>query len=345
MLGTIIFALFAIVLGLSAVATVFPSILQWIPGGFSLLDTPLVQIIAFRVPLAISLLLLTLVTFVFVAFGKNFLRRLVALLLGFLLAGTTLIHGITVAQRGFASAEDFTHPEHLNSEYLNILSYNTLGGATSYTDLLPVIQENDVDVVALLETQLADGLLLQKRLRNAGEKFQIFSNGSSEYDPAFKSTLLLVRESFGEYRVASETNSALASQLAIEPVDGEGPRFIAVHPIAPLPELIGAWRSEVAQTYQQCASSENFVMMGDFNSTYDHQSALGANCVDGAAQANSGALGTWPTWLPQYLAAPIDRVLHSGLFYRGVRARTVNVGESDHRGILVQLRTIETSTV
>lgn len=346
MFGTIILIFFALALGFFAGATIFPSILAWLPGGFSFLETPFAQLVAFRVPLAIAFLILALLVFIFVAVSKNFIRRLIALVLGFLLAGTTFVHGITVAQRGFATADDFTHPEHLSGEYLNVLSYNTLGGETSYTDLLPVIQENDLDVIALLETQLDDGLLLQKRLRNVGENFQLFNNGSSEYDPAFQSTLLLVRESLGEYQQvafgAEESN--LASQLIVEPVDGEGPRFIAVHPIAPLPALIDTWHEEITKTYTQCSSADNFVMMGDFNSTYDHESALGMNCVDAAAQANSGSLGTWPSWVPQYLAAPIDRVLHNGLFYRGVRARTIRVGESDHRGILVQLRIVETHT-
>ena len=63
-----------------------------------------------------------------------------------------------------------------------------------------------------------------------------------------------------------------------------------------------------------------------------------APVVAGAAdQAGAGALGTWPARLPKLLSSPIDRVLTTTNEYRGSEATIVNLGGSDHRGVMVRL--------
>ena len=56
-----------------------------------------------------------------------------------------------------------------------------------------------------------------------------------------------------------------------------------------------------------------------------------------ADQAGAGALGTWPARLSELLSSPIDRVLTTTNEYRGSEATTVDLGGSDHRGVMVRL--------
>lgn len=218
---------------------------------------------------------------------------------------------------------------------ITVLTYNTLGGQTAMKLVSELVVNNGVDVVILPETSVAHGHELVTMLAKNGLDFQQFDNHASEYDPEFRSTVLLVSRALGSYE-ESDLASSLAGGVSARPVTGEGPVFIGVHPIAPLPALIDQWRWETHSVYSLC-SEPNFIMAGDFNSTVDHQMAHGFSCADGAYEAGSGAVGTWPASTPAILSAPIDRVLHDGKRYTGSDAAVVRVGDSDHRGLLVRL--------
>ena len=98
------------------------------------------------------------------------------------------------------------------------------------------------------------------------------------------------------------------------------------------------WRSDVATAVGISRAHRNSVVAGDFNTTVDHEMMRHlAPSVDAATVVGRGAEGTWPARFPAPLAAPIDHVLvNGGMTVLG--SRTLRVGRSDHRAVVVRLR-------
>ncbi|QRV02289.1 endonuclease/exonuclease/phosphatase family protein [Arcanobacterium phocisimile] len=305
------------------------------------LSTPLAQIMSLRVWIAGGLLFAAVALFVFSVVRRKLLGmgRIAAVLGAVLLIFSGIQFGM-IAERGISNPGKLGPDRGVSLSSsgngdITVLTYNTLGGRTGMADVSQLAVSNGADVIVLPETSSAHGQELVDALRESGLDFQQFDTHTSEYDPEFRSTVLLVSRGLGEYEQADIVPDSAAG-VSARPVSGQGPVFVGVHPIAPLPALIDEWRSETRSVYSVC-SEPNFIMAGDFNSTVDHQLAQGFSCADAAYQAGSGAVGTWPASTPALLAAPIDRVLHDGEHYTGSDAAVVSVGDSDHRGLLVRL--------
>lgn len=335
--SSVITGLLALAIAAPALLSVKPDIL--VEATKITLRSPVAQILAFRGWIAAGLALLALFFVVMGAIRKTMLNRgRIAFALAFALAIASLGHIGMMAWRGLAPN---TAVEAKNAGDITVMEYNTAGGGVPMEEIATLITQNQADVVILPETSTNNGEKLVSLLADDGLDFQIFTNGRSVYDSEYSSTVLLVSTSLGKY-VADD--SYIDSEKTIHgvmarPVEGDGPTFVAVHPISPSQAFLRSWRVDMFEAYSTCANYENVIVAGDFNSTADHEAALhlGMPCVDAGEQAEAGALGTWPSNLPGFFAAPIDRVLTNAPF-RGVAAEIVNVGESDHRGIIVRLR-------
>lgn len=335
-----VWGLLALGIGIVAVATIRPdAVSAVVPVALSV---PFAQVIALRTWLAIVFVVAAVFFFIVALVRFRLLRRgRIAGVLGLVLLTVGAIHGAMVFDRGLSN------PGRLgpDSGYtaggagdgsITVLTYNTLGGETTMNDLVDVIATNGVDVVALPETSSVRGEELTALLTERGLNFQRFDTGTDQYDAEFSSTVLLVSAALGEYRPGGTTPDGVSSVTVI-PASGEGPVVTAVHPIAPLPELMDDWQAQIDAVYSLCLVSETTIIAGDFNSTVDHERLLGHDCADGAREAGTAGLGTWPTDLPNLLGSPIDRVLHTGSQFAGSEAALVEVGDSDHRGLLVRL--------
>lgn len=369
------FLLAVVAIGFCAFAlfTVLPALVQ-MPD--LLLSFPLAQLIAFRWVLAGFFLIFGLLYLLPTFFARTRIRRIVAGFTVLVLLGSGMIHGATAVSRGVYVAEQIPEPKattQAQTPQINLLSFNTKGGATSTAEIVQMILEHHVNVAVLPETSTQQGEEIRAALLAAGVEFQQFDTATSRWEPDFSSTVLLISKQIGTYRplnlhqAAAESQGAEAAQSGTESADSlipnsllpeefsivgaapenaqSGlPRFYGVHPIAPLPSLISRWKEEISAAYGLCGSDEELIIAGDFNSTADHQQALGADCRDSVKEAKTAGLSTWPVSLPLWLGTPIDRVLTNGTNYRGSVAKVVEAGESDHRGIIVQLRPHELST-
>lgn len=335
-----VWGLLAVVVGIVALATLRPDILP-VTAELSL-TTPFAQLIALRTWLVIVFLCMSLFLFVFAIIRYRIVDAgRIAATLGAVLFVTGAIHAGMVYSRGLSSPTQLAPDSGITfatagDGSITVLTYNTLGGATAMMDIADVVEKNGVDVVVLLETASARGLELASLLAERGLTFQEFDNASSEYDAEFKSSVLLVSTALGEYR-KTDTAPVRAAGVSAAPANGVGPSLVAVHPIAPLPRYEAEWRQDIESVYRLCEADESLIIAGDFNSTLDHQRALGFDCADGAIEAGSGGVGTWPVRLPELLGAPIDRVLHNTNEYIGSDAAVIEVGSSDHHGLLVRL--------
>ena len=327
--------LVALVLILAAL-TLDPSLISI--GGTSLaLVYPISQIIAMRGIIAIVLGVLGIMIAMVAIIRALMLRR--GIFLGVLSAGLILIAGghlLVLADRGLSAPTalppDYgvTHVSQGNGD-ITVLSYNTLGGQTSMDDLAPVAADNGVDVIVLTETSTQSAEALAGRLSQNGPTFSVYSSGADPNNPEIESTAILVSSALGEYRQGPDLGLSWGSVHLRS--TGDGPDIIGVHPVAPVREFQDKWKAEITAIYEQCSGAQNTIMAGDFNSTIDHMHATGAECSS-ALDGFVGGYGTWPASVPGILGSPIDNVYTD---WTTKSATVVQVGGSDHRGVLVRL--------
>jgi endonuclease/exonuclease/phosphatase (EEP) superfamily protein YafD len=266
-------------------------------------------------------------------------RRLVASLAVLLLlfaAGNAAV----LSSRGFGGAGFQTKVE----TEITVLSWNTLGDAPGVQGIVDLAIDGGADVVALPETTLPTADEAARLLGEAGKPMWPLTVAFDQVSKA-RSTSLLISAELGEYRVDDTLGNTgqLPSVVAV-PVDGDGPIIVAAHPVAPIQEYMRQWRADLEWLADICAR-ENVIVAGDFNATIDHMHAYSVegelgDCTDGALATDAAAVGTWPTFLPPLLGAPIDHVMATSDWeFTGMRVieSRDDLG-SDHRPVLAQLR-------
>jgi len=232
---------------------------------------------------------------------------------------------------------------------VTVLSWNTLGEVPEAATIAGLALSEGADVVVLPETTDPLGEAVAIAMREGGRPMWVHTLAYDDIAKA-RSTTLLISPDLGEYEVVSAEapgppgNTNTLPSVVADPVDGDGPRIVAVHAVAPIRWEFRNWRSDLDWLAEQC-SGENVIMAGDFNATLDHFAGRGIDggdlgrCRDAAVAGGAGGLGTWPTDLPELLGSPIDHVMATP----GWRVDAVRVvGEvdgsgSDHRPIVATL--------
>lgn len=325
----------ALVLILAA-ATLDPALIS--AGDWNLaLVYPGSQVIAMRGIIAVIIAVLGIILAMVAIIRGLMLRK--GVFLGVLSAGLIAIAGghiLILADRGVDAPASLppdygvTHVSQGNGD-ITVMSYNTLGEQTTVADLIPVIADNGADIIVLTETSTEAADRLAVSLGEDGKTFSVFSSGASPENPQIESTAVLVSRALGEYRQGPDLGLTWGSVHVRS--TGDGPDIIGVHPIAPGRGLESTWREEITAVYERCSGAENTIVGGDFNSTVDHMRATGHDCSS-AGDGFIGGYGTWPASVPGILGAPIDGVYTD---WTTTAAAIVDVGGSDHRGVLVRL--------
>lgn len=323
----------AVIIVLAAVAL---AILAW-PQLFGLARAPVAaQVVSLRglalVAGLVGALLLTVI-----ALLSAIARRLAASLAIVLLAFCA-VNGAVLATRGLGNPA-FESP---TESSLTVLSWNTLGDAPGAAVIAGLAIEESAGVVALPETTNATGVEVAAIMESAGLPMQVFTLAYDE-SPT-RSTTLLISADLGEYEMDESLVTTVMPTVVATPLSGSGPVLMAVHTGAPIPPMTLVWGADLKRMAVAC-SGDNVIMAGDFNATVDHLDGLGAgaaslgSCRDAAFASGNAAVGTWPTFLPPLLGAPIDHVMATGDWrVNGMRVIESHDGYgSDHRPILVQL--------
>jgi endonuclease/exonuclease/phosphatase (EEP) superfamily protein YafD len=315
-------------------------VLAW-PQLFRLQGAPLVaQAVSLR-GVAVAVAVVTAIFFAILAsIGRPFRRlgsSLAALLLVF-----AVVNVVVLASRGFGN----TPFPPANSARLTVLSWNTLGDAPGAAAIAKLAIDSGADIVTLPETTETTANAVASLMSASGRPMAVHTTAFDHISEA-KSTSLLTSVDLGGYHIDKSrgSTSTLPSVIAL-PDDGSGPTIIAVHPVAPIPSELANWRADLRWLSSAC-SGENVIMAGDFNSTLDHLVGLGAtqgkalgDCTDAASETESAAVGTWPTFLPPLLGAPIDHVMVTSNWKAiGMRViQSLDSAGSDHRPIVVRLQ-------
>ncbi len=247
-------------------------------------------------------------------------------------------HAWVLYDRGI---EDAPLPEPREGAF-TVLALNTFGGGASTQQVADVAQEVGADVLALPETSQTSAEAIAGALaERTGTTFQVFARTTGRWDA--NSAALLVSTELGDYEEAAAPQTWHASVRA-EPVDGNGPTLLAVHPLSPHEPgaAMDRWAEDLEAVAQVCRSEPGVVVAGDFNATLDHGPLRDiGDCVDASVEGGVGGLGTWPANLSRLLGAPIDHVLLDAERFAVDAAAILEVGASDHRAVVAQLSAVE----
>ncbi len=293
------------------------------------------QLIAFRGPLLIAEAVLLVFTLIVLAGSRNRVLPSIAVAVA---AITVIANAGILFARGFAS--DAPRPEAANT--ITVLSWNTRGDEPGSPTIAKLALESGADVIALPETSEEMGEEVARIMGNEGRPMWVYSR-TIDHEYTWTATTLLISPDLGEYQLQETVPDEGIPMVIAESVSGAGPTIVAAHPMAPLPNLMTQWRSELRTLASFCDG--NMIMAGDFNSTLDHWAHMGrdghdfGHCNDSATQAGSGAVGTWSAGIPAPLASPIDHVVATDQ-WRAIAARVVTDYDragSDHRPIVATL--------
>jgi endonuclease/exonuclease/phosphatase (EEP) superfamily protein YafD len=128
---------------------------------------------------------------------------------------------------------------------------------------------------------------------------------------------------------------------AVADVRGHAVRLQLAHPMPPLPEQLGLWRTELGRLRDAAAEADGAptVLAGDFNASQDHAAfrrILDTGLHDAARLAGRDRTPSWPSRTTPVLGTQIDHVLVSRDF-AAHRARFLDLADTDHRALVVDL--------
>lgn len=289
------------------------------------------QLVAFRAGLAIALLI-GAALFALLAVARR--RWSVAAGLAVVLVAASLGNAGVLMARGADTAASASGAAAADGD-LTVLAWNTQGGAASPQSIARLVVETDADIVSLPETDEDAAEEVARLVSLEGKKMIPDTTRGSDGDSDIPTSVLISNE-LGEYRRDPGAGSTPGLPSGVwEPVDGSGPRFVAAHPLPPLPGLSGRWNAGLDWVTDHC-SEPDVIVAGDLNATVDHLASSLRACQDAASATGSAATGTWPATAPAWLASPIDHVLVGPAWE--VRSTSVitayDDAGSDHRPIV-----------
>lgn len=221
-----------------------------------------------------------------------------------------------------------------SDRYARIMTLNTKEGGADASQIVNTVKDEHVEILALQEVS-AD---LINRLATAGIAHYLpYSVAAQQtwHDNGGVNVLYSAAP-----MEAANTNliPVESSSIPAVTIDFAGRKvcFGSVHPFSPRPSNQGLWNKSLDSIAQLRMYPSLYVLMGDFNSTWDHASfryLLGNRFLDSGEQAGEGVHMTYPAMLP---IAEIDHIVHD---------KGVNVGDletkyihgSDHRALLATL--------
>lgn len=280
--------------------------------------TPFAQLVAFRPALAAGALVLALV----VAAAARPPAWVTAALLAVPVVAVALVVPRAVGDPAPPGGAD-----------LVVLTLNAYDGRADPAAVAGLVREHRPDLVTLVEAGARFTAAVQAGLPGAG--YRPFT-AAGDGDRDVEAVSVLVAPGVGPVEV---TRGRASLFPYLEVTGGGRLRYVAFHGAAPVPELVPDWRRDLELVGPWCDGSSATIVTGDFNATLDHsplRARLGS-CADAAAQTGDGLAGTWPSRIPAYLGAQIDRVLYPADRMRAVRTDVVDLPGSDHRAVVARL--------
>ncbi|MGW6744071.1 endonuclease/exonuclease/phosphatase family protein [Streptomyces sp. NPDC055025] len=224
-------------------------------------------------------------------------------------------------------------PEQAAIARIDVLTSNVEFGQATL-GLIETVRRERPDLVFVQECEYICAQLLNTRIPRADYPYRHIVKAGHAEGSAILSALPLTDTEGIEGTLSMPGSEAV--------VGGRAVRLQLVHPLPPIPGGVGSWRRELGRirTYAAAHRDAPLILAGDFNATRDH-AAFRAVLDDGelrdsAALAGAGRTPSWPAAVPRPLGAQIDHVLISEDFSVR-RARFLDLADTDHRALLVEL--------
>lgn len=228
----------------------------------------------------------------------------------------------------------------VDDRYARLMTLNTRNGQADAAQIVQTVREQHVEVLALQELNSS----MISRLNEAGIRellpYSVVANTSSSDNGGVNGlwSAAPMSERTGDL-IPIEASSIPAASIDF---DGTVIRFGSVHPFSPRPSNQGLWDRGLGSISQLREDDHTFVLMGDFNATWDHASfryLLGGRFVDAGENAGEWFHMTYPANKKLFsvilvpAAVEIDHIVHD----RGVVVGdldAVTIAGSDHKALL-----------
>jgi endonuclease/exonuclease/phosphatase (EEP) superfamily protein YafD len=282
---------------------------------------PLIPLMAFTPYVAVWVWIPALLALTF----RRWVPGLIAAVVAVALAACVLPRALPDLDRGAGDGVE-----------LHVMTSNMLFGGADAAEVVRLVRENDVAVLAVQEfapraqTSLAaaglDALLPYHELAP-----REWASGTALYS-RYPLTEPAAKPNGGGFEQTWGT---------IQP-PGAAPVYVAsVHPLAPsAPATYARWRSDLAEEPRSDGDNPRRILLGDFNSTLDHgplRDLITGGYRDAADTVGKGLIGTWGPYDGDPIPpVTIDHVLVDEEI--GVRDVSVHdVTKSDHRAVVAEL--------
>lgn len=228
----------------------------------------------------------------------------------------------------------------VDDRYARLMTLNTRNGQADAAQIVRTVREQHVEVLALQELNSS----MISRLNEAGIRellpYSVVANTSSSDNGGVNGlwSAAPMSERTGDL-IPIEASSIPAASIDF---DGTVIRFGSVHPFSPRPSNQGLWDRGLGSISQLREDDHTFILMGDFNATWDHASfryLLGGRFVDAGENAGEWFQMTYPAnkrlfgWIPVPAAVEIDHIVHDRSVVVG-DLDAVTVSGSDHKALL-----------
>ena len=228
----------------------------------------------------------------------------------------------------------------VDDRYARLMTLNTRNGQADAAQIVQTVREQHVEVLALQELNSS----MISRLNEAGIRellpYSVVANTSSSDNGGVNGlwSAAPMSERTGDL-IPIEASSIPAASIDF---DGTVIQFGSVHPFSPRPSNQGLWDRGLGSISQLREDDHTFVLMGDFNATWDHASfryLLGGRFVDAGENAGEWFHMTYPANKKLFgvilvpAAVEIDHIVHD----RGVVVGdldAVTIAGSDHKALL-----------
>ncbi|MBT1162610.1 endonuclease/exonuclease/phosphatase family protein [Bifidobacterium sp. SO1] len=222
-----------------------------------------------------------------------------------------------------------------------IMTLNTREGKASAQQIVAAVRTQHVEVLALEE--VSDSLLTA--LQEAGLydvlPYYVTSVATAGDNGGINGLWTMAPMSnISESLLPTEASQMPAGSVQIGKATV---RFVAAHPSSPTRGNQGVWSSGLSTISDLKNYDWSYVIMGDFNSTWDHprfRSLLGDSFVDAGEQAGEGFHFTYPANSKIPSLIEIDHIVYAK--NRGVKIgqlATETIAGSDHKALLATLET------
>lgn len=223
-----------------------------------------------------------------------------------------------------------------NSRSLTVMTSNVYRGAASARQIVQLVREHHVQVLAMQETTAA----FEQQLRDAGlaQVLPYMHRSSSDHRYGNDLWSALPLDDVVNDEVHSSASPMPAGTITLE--SGTTIRLVSVHTTSPQLGTWSQWKRSIDEIGAlREATDTRYVLMGDFNATLDHapfRAMLGSRFHDGAYQVAHGYTMTWPADMNLPAMVDIDHVVvDRDLTVTSIH--TVAVEGSDHRALIATL--------